>query len=148
MIAESPFDGDSFAISLRGATLDFHRANAAEEAVFYARGKNPERYVYRKPPAEDDGWPVASVEEVGISRDDITKFVQMIIDTPVEEHSVDIHGVLNATARKARARRIFSRLQSRGAARHAVGVVKSRRCSSALPECTASRSTHRLLCTP
>jgi CubicO group peptidase (beta-lactamase class C family) len=96
VLAESPFDGDSFSIPIRGATLDFHRANAAEEAVFYARGKNPERYVYRKPPAEDDGWPVATVEDVGISRDEITKFVQMIIDTPVEEHSVDLHAVLIA----------------------------------------------------
>ena len=96
VLAESPFDGDSFSIPIRGATLDFHRANAAEEAVFYARGKNPERYVYRKPPAEDDGWPVASVDEVGISRDAITKFVQMIIDAPVEEHSVDLHAVLIA----------------------------------------------------
>jgi len=96
VMAESPFDGDSFSIPIRGATLDFHRANAADEAVFYARGKNPERYVYRKPPAEDDGWPVATVDEVGISRDAITKFVQMIIDTPVEEHSVDLHAVLIA----------------------------------------------------
>ncbi len=96
VIAQSPFDGDSFSIPIRGATLDFHRANAAEEAVFYARGRNPERYVYRKPPAEDDGWPVATVDEVGISRDAITKFVQMIIETPVEEHSVDLHAVLIA----------------------------------------------------
>src|SRR5437773_2487823 len=69
VIAQSPFDGDSFSIPIRGATLDFHRANAAEEAVFYARGRNPDRYVYRKPPAEDEGWAVATVDEVGISRD-------------------------------------------------------------------------------
>ena len=31
VIAQSPFDGDSFSIPIRGATLDFHRANAAEE---------------------------------------------------------------------------------------------------------------------
>src|SRR5206468_72639 len=96
VIAQSPFDGDSFSIPIRGATLDFHRANAAEETVFFARGRNPEGYVYRKPPAEDDGWPVATLDEVGIARDAMTKFVQMIIDTPVEEHSVDVHAVLIA----------------------------------------------------
>lgn len=96
VIAQAPFDGESFSIPIRGATLDFHRANAAEEAVFYAKGKNPLPYVYRKPAAEDDGWPVATLEEVGISQQDITRFMQMVIDTPVEAHSVDLHAVLIA----------------------------------------------------
>ena len=96
VIAQSPFDGDSFSIPIRGATLDFHRANAGEEAVFYPRGKNPTKYVYRKPPVEDDGWPVATLDEAGISRDDISRFIQMVIDTPVEAHSVDVHAVLVA----------------------------------------------------
>ncbi len=96
LIAQSPFDGNAFSIPIRGATLDFHRANAAEEAVFHARGKNPPKYVYRKPPAEDDGWPVATLDEVGLSREEMSRFIQMIIDTPVAAHSVDLHAVLIA----------------------------------------------------
>ncbi|PYQ48163.1 MAG: hypothetical protein DMF59_16885 [Acidobacteria bacterium] len=96
VIAQSSYDGDSFSIPIRGATLDFHRANAAEEAVFYPRGKNPPKYVYRKPPVEDDGWLVATLDEAGISRDDISRFIQMLIDAPVDVHSVDLHAVLIA----------------------------------------------------
>ena len=95
-IAEAPFDGETFAIALRGATVDFHRAGPLDEAVFYPRGKDPAKYVYRKPPAEDDGWAVATPEEAGLSRDDLAKFIQAMIDTPVEAHSVNLHAVLVA----------------------------------------------------
>ncbi len=97
LIAEVPFDGQTFAISLRGATVDFHRANASDEAVFYPRGKNPEPYRYRKPSAEDDGWPVASLEDVDIAREPIARFIQVLIDTSIDSvHTPQIHGVLIA----------------------------------------------------
>jgi len=97
VVAETPYDGESFSISLRGATMDFQRASASDEAIFYPRGKAPQQYSYRKPAAEDDGWPVASLEDVGISRADITRFVQILIDTPIDSLSTpDIHGVLIA----------------------------------------------------
>lgn len=97
VVAETPYDGEGFAVSLRGATMDFHRASASDEAIFYPRGKTPPQYTYRKPQIEDDGWPVADVEDVGISRPDITRFVQMLVDTRIDSvHTPDIHGVLIA----------------------------------------------------
>jgi CubicO group peptidase (beta-lactamase class C family) len=97
--AEGTYDAESdvMSIPLRGGTYDFHRATAADEAAFYPRGKNPEPYVYRKPMAEDDGWPVASVEDVGISREAITRFIDLIDTTPIDSlHASDVHAVLIA----------------------------------------------------
>jgi CubicO group peptidase (beta-lactamase class C family) len=90
-------EDDTMSIGLRGGTYDFHRATAADEATFYPRGKNPEPYVYRKPIPRDDGWPVASVEDVGISRAQITKFINLILTRPMDSlESSDVHAVLIA----------------------------------------------------
>lgn len=90
-------DDDTMSIGLRGGTYDFHRATAADEAMFYPRGKNPQPYVYRKPIPRDDGWPVASVEDVGISRAQITKFMNLILTRPMDSlESSDVHAVLIA----------------------------------------------------
>src|SRR5262245_13991019 len=54
-------------------------------------------YVYRKPAEEDDGWPVATLEEVGLSRAAISRFVQLLVETPIDSvHAPEIHGVLIA----------------------------------------------------
>ena len=101
VLAEGPFDAEnetfSISIPIRGGTFDFRRATAAGKAGFYPRGKAPARYVYRPPPAEDDGWPVAALEDVGISREGISRFVQMLFDMPIDSfHASDIHAVLIA----------------------------------------------------
>jgi CubicO group peptidase (beta-lactamase class C family) len=99
MVAEGPYDAENKTISvfLRGATYDFTRASAADEARFFPRGRAPAAYAYRTPTEEDDGWPVATLENVGISRSAIGRFVQKLIDTPIDSvHSSDIHGVLIA----------------------------------------------------
>jgi len=55
------------------------------------------KYHYRAPPARDDGWPVSTLEEQGISREPIEAFIQKVIDTPMDSvHASDIHGVLIA----------------------------------------------------
>ena len=97
--AEGTYDAESdmMSIPLRGGTFDFHRATAADEAAFYPRGRNAEPYVYRKPVADDDGWPVASVDDVGISREAITRFINLINNTPTDSlHASDVHAVLIA----------------------------------------------------
>jgi CubicO group peptidase (beta-lactamase class C family) len=85
-----------------GGSYDFTRIGPGEPSDFFARGRPGVAYRYAVPPQFDDGWPTASVEEVGLSRERIEAFVQRIIDTPVdstraqEDHSVLIarHGKL------------------------------------------------------
>ena len=86
----------SLALPDRGGTYDFRRDDD-EQSGFYPRGKHPARYVYHAPLARDDGWPTGTVEEVGIDRAGIEKFIQMIIDMPIESvHTPEVHGILLA----------------------------------------------------
>lgn len=86
---------DTIAFPLRGATADFHRDRSAGSG-FYPRPRG-ERYSYRTPLALDDGWPVASLEAVGLSRPRIEAFVQKLIDTDVSSFgSSQVHSVLIA----------------------------------------------------
>jgi len=81
----------------RGGTFDFRRVADDEVSDFYPRGRPTGAYVYTPPPALDDGWPTASLEDVGISREGMEKFIQMIIDTPIDSVSAhEVHGVLIA----------------------------------------------------
>lgn len=98
-LASGAYDAAEDVITLtfpaRGRRYEFHRDG--EQSDFYPRGKNPERYVYRPPLATHDGWPTGALEEADIDRAAIERFIQMIIDTPME--SVDspaIHGILIA----------------------------------------------------
>lgn len=98
-LASGTYDADREVITLafpsRGGTYDFRRDD--EQSDFYPRGKNPERYVYHPPLAIDDGWPTGTLEEANIDRAAIDRFIQMIIDTPMESvDSPEIHGILIA----------------------------------------------------
>jgi len=85
-----------------GGSYDFTRVAAGEQSGFYPRGVPGATYRYAEPPQLDDGWPVASPEEVGLSRERIEAFVRKLIDTPIdstiaqEDHAVLIarHGKL------------------------------------------------------
>lgn len=90
-------DDDRLSIYIpnRGGTYDFTRLDGAP-GDFAPRGGSV-RYAYAKPPDEGDGWETATLEEVGISRERIEAFVQMLIDAPTESvHSPYVHGVLIA----------------------------------------------------
>ena len=83
-------------VPINGATFDFARDRDGS-SPFFARGRSGERYVYAPPVPRGDGWPVAHVEEVGISREAIEQFVQMLIDLPndgISSHQV--HSLLIA----------------------------------------------------
>lgn len=89
-------EAERISVPIQGASYDFFRDPAAS-SPFHARNREGERYVYAPPVQRDDGWPVASVEEVGISREGIERFVQMLIDLPndgISSHQV--HSVLIA----------------------------------------------------
>lgn len=98
-LAAGAYDAENAVISLyfpaRGGTYDFSRDG--DDSEFYPRGKNPAPYVYRPPPARDDGWPTGTLEEVGIDRPAMEKLIQGIVDMPMD--SVDtpqVHGLLIA----------------------------------------------------
>lgn len=80
----------------RGGTYDFRR-DEDEQSGFYPRGRNPGRYVYQRPLSRNDGWPTSTMEEVGIDRAGIEKFIQMMIDMPMESvHTPELEGLLVA----------------------------------------------------
>ncbi len=79
----------------RGGTYDFRRDT--DQSGFYPRGKSPGPYVYRAPLARDDGWATATVEEVGVDRAAIERFIQAIIDMPIDSvHTLQAEGILIA----------------------------------------------------
>lgn len=101
VLAEGKYYADSEIMSLyyltRGETYDFKRVGANQASDFYPRGRPTRDYLYAPPLSLDDGWPTASLEDVGISREGIQKFIQMIIDTPIDSvSSQEVHGVLIA----------------------------------------------------
>ncbi len=65
-----------------GGAFDFSREG--DDSDFYERGKTPSRYVYRRPPALDDGWPTQSAEDAGIDREGLEAMIQMLIDRPMD----------------------------------------------------------------
>jgi len=83
-------------IVIQGETYEFTRVTDSSSA-FFPRGNPPQRYTYTPPLRLDDGWPIAAVEDVGISRELIERFVQNVIDTPMDSISTSqIHGLLIA----------------------------------------------------
>jgi CubicO group peptidase (beta-lactamase class C family) len=101
VVGEGMYDSENGTLSLYlpslGGAFDFARASAADYACFLPRGKAPAPHVYRSPPEGDDGWPVATLEDVRMSRGGIARFIQTLLDTPIDSvHSSEIHGVLIA----------------------------------------------------
>ena len=80
----------------RGGSYDFRRDDDPQSS-FYPRGKTPARYVYRPPLAVDDGWPTASVEEVGLDRATVERVVQQVIDMSMDSiNAPQVHALLVA----------------------------------------------------
>ena len=101
VLAEGKYDGEQQVLSLYfpngGGTFDFKRVAASEASDFYPRGRPGAAYSYAPPPALNDGWQTASLEDVGISRVELQKFIQLLIDTPIDSVGApEIHGVLIA----------------------------------------------------
>jgi CubicO group peptidase (beta-lactamase class C family) len=96
-LAEGRYDNGVIRIPLSGTSLDFTRADSETSSPFYPRGRPGPRYRYAAPLELDDGWPVATVEDAGISRAGIEKLVQMLIHLPMDSLSTSqIHGLLIA----------------------------------------------------
>lgn len=91
-------DWDKFILDIpnRGGAYDFYRV-AGEASNFYARSKNPPAYQYFPPVKTGDGWPVGTLEDVGISFDPIRDMVEKEIDPPpTSVNDLYVHGLLIA----------------------------------------------------
>jgi CubicO group peptidase (beta-lactamase class C family) len=96
-LAQGRYENGIIRVELDGTSFDFSRVDGDSWSDFYPRGKPGQRYRYTPPLQLDDGWPVASVEDVGISRAGIESFVQKLIDLPMDSLSTSqIHGLLIA----------------------------------------------------
>ncbi len=99
VLAEGVYRDDVMSIPLRGGTYDFRRVSDDAVSDFYARARAGvgSEYRYRMPASNDDGWPVATPEEVGMSRAALEGLVRSIIDAPIDSVGVlEIHSVLIA----------------------------------------------------
>ena len=89
-------EGDTFSLPIQGTVFEFRR-DREKSSAFYPRGNPPERYRYAPPVQIDDGWPVSTLEKEGIDRAAIEKFVQKLIDMPMDGiSSSQVHSVLIA----------------------------------------------------
>jgi CubicO group peptidase (beta-lactamase class C family) len=99
IIAEGAFrDGRLvFPSFIDGNSYAFERVADPATSTFYPRGKPAPRYGYTAPVQLDDGWAVGTLDDAGISRNQIEEFVQMLLEAPMETvHTPQIHGVLIA----------------------------------------------------
>jgi len=80
--SRNPESGD-FSLSINGGSFDFTR-DTASRSPFYPRAKDGERYRYLAPVVLDDGWPVSTLEKEGLDRAAIERFVQFLIDLPMD----------------------------------------------------------------
>jgi CubicO group peptidase (beta-lactamase class C family) len=99
VLAEGVLRDGVLSIPLRGGTYDFRRVDANQASDFYPRSRPGvgAAYTYHAPPPLDDGWPVATPAEVGLSRAALETLVRAIIDMPIDSlSSLEIHGVLIA----------------------------------------------------
>ncbi len=98
-LSSGRFDAESQVLTLdfpgRGGSYDFTRDT--DDSDFYPRGKHPGRYAYHPPPAGEDGWPVATLEDVGIDRAALERFVQRMLEMPMDAPDAkQLHAVLIA----------------------------------------------------
>lgn len=98
-IASGSYDPENQRITLvfpdRGGSYDFTRES--DESEFYPRGKSPGRYLYRAPPALDDGWLTGTLEEANIDRKGIEQLIQLLLDAPMDSAGTPkVHALLIA----------------------------------------------------
>src|SRR5207247_676780 len=96
-LVQGHYENGVITLPLRGGTYDFTRVSDTASSPFYPHGNPPARYRYAAPLQLDDAWPIATLEDVGISRPAIEQFVQMLIDMPMDSlNTLQIHSLLIA----------------------------------------------------
>ncbi len=96
-LVQGHYEDGVITLPLRGGTYDFTKISDTASSPFYPRGNPTVRYRYTPPLQLADGWPVATLDDVGISRPAIEQFVQMLIDMPMDSlNTMQIHSLLIA----------------------------------------------------
>src|SRR5207247_11271378 len=70
-LVQGHYENGVITLPLRGGTYDFTKIGSISDTAsspFYPRGNPPARYRYAPPLQLDDAWPIATLEDVGISR--------------------------------------------------------------------------------
>jgi CubicO group peptidase (beta-lactamase class C family) len=98
VVVKGRYENDqTISFSLRGGLFEFTKMKDVASNPFYPRGKPGQRYTYTPPVLLKDGWPVGTLEDVGMARAQIEKFIQMLIDVPMDSiGSSQVHSVLIA----------------------------------------------------
>lgn len=79
-VVAGTFANGVITIGLRGGTYDFEKVPPDSFSYFYARGRPTATYVYSVPRRMNDGWSVATPEEVGMSREKLSEMVRAIVN--------------------------------------------------------------------
>jgi CubicO group peptidase (beta-lactamase class C family) len=96
-LVQGRYEDGVITVSLRGGVYELTKVTDTASNGFFPRGNPAPRYRYAPPLPLDDGWPVATVEDVGISRAAIERFIQMLVDMPMDSLTTpQIHSVLIA----------------------------------------------------
>jgi CubicO group peptidase (beta-lactamase class C family) len=98
-LGEGMLNEDGFSLFLpgRGGTFDFRKVGANEYSDFYPRGRPSGSYSYSPPAALGDGWPTATLSEVGLSSDTISSFMRAMVNLPMDSLGAQqLHAVLIA----------------------------------------------------
>ncbi|HJS90393.1 MAG TPA: serine hydrolase [Steroidobacteraceae bacterium] len=76
--------------------LPLTRRNRNDAPGFYARAGSASEYRYREPIAEDDGWPTASLTDVGIAEQPLAALIRKILTADPTDNPTDIDSLLIA----------------------------------------------------
>ena len=81
----------------RGGSYDFHRVPDGSFTYYYPRGHPTAPYLYVAPRAQDDGWTVGRLNDVGMSEQKMAGFVQTLVNNPGDSlGALYLHGLLVA----------------------------------------------------
>jgi CubicO group peptidase (beta-lactamase class C family) len=81
----------------RGGSYDFHRVPDGSFTYFYPRGHPTAPYTYVPPRAQEDGWTVGRLKDVGMSEQKMAGFVQTLVNNPGDSlGALYLHGLLVA----------------------------------------------------
>ena len=89
---------DTLSVNLQGiASFDFTRRDRDHAIGFYPVTPATDRYVYRAPPQEDDGWQTAEAVDAGLDPKPLQALVQQVLDTRTDWYTTPyIQGILVA----------------------------------------------------